>query len=56
MVNSIVRRENNFPTGKLLAISIIGILIFAALISLPLLDAKDAEAKRRARTKIRKLK
>ena len=29
MVNSIVRRENNFPTGKLLALSIIGILIFA---------------------------
>ena len=56
MVNSTVRRENNFPTGKLLALSIIGILIFAALISLPLLDAKDAEAKKKSTNKNKKTK
>ena len=57
MVNSIVRRENNFPTGKLLALSIIGILIFLAQIPSPCPSSMQRMRKqRRVRNKNKKTK
>ena len=57
MVNSTVRRENNFPTGKLLALSIIGILIFRSTHLLAPPRCKGCGSKKEElRTKIKKVK
>ena len=45
MQNSSTTCKNNFPTGKMLSIILVGILVIGALTSLPFGDSKIAEGK-----------